>query len=697
MFRITEHLLISAFLFSACATSQPKTADPQSAVAAGAKEEIAPPPAEPGIDVSAVDRSADPCEDFYAFACGGWIAANEIPADKSRWGRFDQLAENNLKKLRDILDEAAAGKIGPQDRFGRKLGDFYSACMDQAGIEKTGLAALEAEWKKIEAVKDPITLASAVGRLQSQGVGVLFNVFSMQDYKDSSQVIAAVVQGGLSLPDRDYYLKDDPKSAEIRKNYQAHLERMLVLTGMPAKQAKQDSKAIFELELSMAATHWTRTEMRSPERIYNPRDLVGLSKMVAPLDWQVYLTALGAPALDKFSVSTPKAMSQLGTLVKNSKPETFRAYLRWQVLDSMAQARALPKSFVDERFGFVSKNFTGQKTLEPRWNHCTRTTDRLLGEALGKAFVQRWFGGDAKEEALKLVRSIQQTQGNNLATLAWMDAATRNKAQQKLAKIDNKIGYPDKWRDYSALTITRTSFLKSLLAAIAFETRRDLAKIGKPVDRGEWRMSAPTVNAYYHPQLNEMVFPAGILQPMFYTRGANDAVNYGAIGFVMSHELTHGFDDQGRKFDEAGNMRDWWSPSVAKDFAERTNCVEKQFSGYVAVDDIKLNGKLTLGENIADLGGLRLSMAAYLASRKAQMREASVGGFKPEQQFYLAAAQVWCSKMRPEEARRRVVLDPHSPPRWRVDGPLSNLPDFAKAFDCKPGDRMVRAERCEVW
>jgi endothelin-converting enzyme/putative endopeptidase len=363
----------------------------------------------------------------------------------------------------------------------------------------------------------------------------------------------------------------------------------------------------------------------------------------------------------------------------------------------MASGRALPRAFVEERFAFSSKAFTGAKEQKPRWRHCVEQTDGFLGEALGQVFVKRHFAGDAREKALKLVRDVQAAQGRNLAGLAWMDPPTRDKGQEKLARIDNKIGYPARWRDYAALEVDRSSYARSAEAAATFEVRRDLAKIGKPVDRGEWLMTPPTVNAYYEPTLNEMAFPAGILQPPFYTQGANDAVNYGAAGFVVGHELTHGFDDEGRKFDAQGNLTDWWSPSVGQEFEKRAACVERQFSGYVSVDDVKLNGQLTLGENVADLGGLKLALAAYRASRQGQLPEAPVAGYAPEQQFFVAAAQVWCEKVRPEEARRRALTDVHSPGRWRVNGPLSNLPDFAAAFSCKAGDPMVRAERCEVW
>ncbi len=688
--------IIAVFALSACATSH-QAQEKSKAASASTKPDAAKALAVESIDLKSLDRSVNPCDDFYQFACGGWIKSHQIPADKSRWGRFDELQEKNLKKLRDILQAAAAGKADPKDKYGKKLGDFYAACMDEAGIEKTGLDDLKKKWAELDAISDLDSFAKEIGVLHSQGVNVIFNLFSMQDYKDSSKVIASIFQGGLSLPDRDYYLKDDAKSEEIRKNYLEHMGKMLTMAGVDKDRASKDAMAIFDLEKSMAETYWKRAEMRNPERIYNPMALAGLEKLAGTFNWKKYFGALGKPELASFSISTPKSLQRIGELLKKVPLDTWKAYLRWQVLDAMANNRALPKAFVDEDFSFQSKNFTGAKEIQPRWKHCTHLSDQLLGEALGQDFVRKWFGGNAKEDALKLIHNIQAAQGANLAGLSWMDDATREKAIEKLKKIDNKIGYPSKWRDYTSVKIDRSSFLNSLLAAMAHEVKRDLDKIGKPVDRTEWAMTPQTVNAYYNPQLNEMVFPAGILQPMFYTPGANDSVNYGAIGFVMGHELTHGFDDEGRKFDAMGNMKDWWSPDVAKEFVKRASCVEKQFSGYVAVADVHVNGKLTLGENIADLGGLKLSMAAYRAAHKGQKPEATIGGFTPEQQFFLAAAHVWCSKIRPEEARRRVMLDPHSPPKWRVNGPLSNLPDFAEAFQCKPGDAMVRKERCELW
>jgi endothelin-converting enzyme/putative endopeptidase len=694
---VHRKLTLSGLVLVACATAAPPPPAKPAPEPQAAAPTTAPPPAVPGIDLAAMDRTVSPCADFFTYACGGWIASNPIPADKPRWGTFDRLREKNLERLRDILGAQAAGQVDPEDLFGQKAGAYYAACMDEAGIEKAGLAALRAEWRKLEGVRDARALAAAVGRLHAEGIGVLFGIRSTQDSKDSTKVVAGIAQGGLSLPDRDYYLKDDTRSAEIRAAFLAHAGKMLTLAGEKPARAAREAKAILALEKAMAESHWTRVERRDPVRTYNPYDLGALQKRTPRYPWGTYLAALGAPEVRSFDVQTPQALSRVDELLGKTPFDTWRAYLRWHVLRDLASARAVPRAFVDESFAFTSRSFTGAKELEPRWKACVRATDGAMGDAVGQAFVRRHFGGDARDQALALVRGIQAAQGRNLEALAWMDGATRARAEEKLGRIDNKIGYPSKWRDYSSLEVARGSYLKSLLAAEAFESRRDLAKIGKPLDRTEWEMTAPTVNAYYSPPMNEMVFPAGILQPPFYSRGANDAVNYGAAGFVVGHELTHGFDDQGRKFDAQGNLADWWSPVVGQEFEKRAACVERQYSGYVAVADVKLDGKLTLGENIADLGGLKLALAAYRASRAGKPPEAPVAGFSPDQQFFLAAAQVWCGHARPEHARLLAQVDPHSPARWRVDGPLSNLPEFAAAFGCKAGDPMVRADRCQVW
>jgi len=653
--------------------------------------------ASPGIDRGAMDPKANPCQDFYAYACGGWLAHAEIPADKGEWGRFNELEEANLTRLRGILEELASGKGDAAEPHLRKAGDYYAACMDVPGVEARGLASLKAEWAKLDRVKDPASLAAAVGRLQVEGVEPLFDLHANQDLRDASQVVGWLSQGGLSLPDRDYYTKDDPKSVAIQKAFVAHLERMLSLAGVEPATAAKDARAVYALEKAMAGSHWTQVELRDPAKLDNRLDLAGLEKVAPRFPWKAYLEAVGAAGVRAFLATTPKALARIDELLASTSPDAWRAYLRWKVLESAAGARAVPKAFVDESFAFSSQNFTGAKEMKPRWKLCVEATDAALGEALGEAFVRKYFGGEARDKAVSIVAGLQAAQGANLAGLPWVDPATRARAIAKLKSIDNKIGYPSRWRDYTALKVQKGAYLENTMAASAFEMRRQVAKIGKPLDRAEWEMTPPTVNAYYNLQMNEMVFPAGILQPPFYTRGAPDAVNYGAVGYVMGHELTHGFDDEGRKFDASGNLADWWTAPVAAEFDKRAACVEKQFSSYVAVDEVKQNGQLTLGENIADLGGIKLALAAYRASREGKPAEPTIAGLTPEQQFFVAAGQVWCGKYRPELARLRTQTDPHSPPRWRVNGPLSNLPDFAAAFACKAGDPMVRGERCEVW
>jgi endothelin-converting enzyme/putative endopeptidase len=659
------------------------------------------PPGAGGIDAAALDRAVAPCDDFYRFACGGWIDRTEIPPDRSRWSRsFDEIQERNLAQLRALAEAAAAAKLGPEDRYADKVGAYYASCMDEAALEARGLEDLRAEWKQLDAVKDARSLSVAVARLHREGVWPVFRLVSDQDAKDATQVIGVVVQGGLTLPDREYYLKDDPKSAEIRKEYEAHVARMLALAGAADARARADARAIVALEGRLAEAHWTRVEMRDPARTYNRVELAGLRKAAPAFAWNAYLAELGHPDLAAFSATTPRFLGRVSELVAKTPPDTWRAYLRWRLLASATSARAMPRAFVDEGFRFNSRTFTGAKELTPRWKHCVQMADGALGEALGQAWVRRHFGGDAKAKAQRLVADVEGAMGRTLPRVEWMDEPTRALAQRKLQRIANKIGYPDAWRNYDALAVDRSSFLRTLAAGRAFEVDRDLDKIGEPLDRGEWFMSPPTVNAYYSPSLNEMAFPGGILQPPFYDPAAVEAANYGAIGMVVGHELTHGFDDQGRKFDAAGNLRDWWSPAIAREFDRRAQCVARQYGAYDAVEgssDLKLNGELTLGENIADLGGVKLAFAAYQASRAGKAPEAPVEGFAPAQAFFVSYAQSWCSKIRPEAARLRAQTDPHSPARWRVNGPLSNLPEFAAAFACPAAAPMVRAERCEVW
>jgi len=692
--RLALSALSAAALLAACATPKPTPAPPPAPppVARAAA------PAAPGLDLAIVKAAASPCQDFYEYACGGWVEKTEIPADQSRWVRsFNVMQEENKAKLRTLLDGAAAGKVDPQDRHGQLVADLYAACMDEGAVERTGLAQLQAGWKAIEAVKDGKSLARVVGRLHAETVPAFFGLSSTQDAKDSTLVIGGLYQGGLSLPDRDYYTKADEKSAAIRKDFLAHVTKQLGAAGVKPAQAAAEAQAILALETSLAESHWTRVEMRDPVRLYNRLDLAGLKKAAPRFDWDGYLAALGIAGVTAFDVSTPKTVERLEAIIAKTPPAQWRAYLRWQVLADAASVRALPKALSDEAFWFRARNFTGEKAQPERWKHCVGLVDAGLGEALGQAFVRRHFPGEAKAKALELVKSVQGAMAVRIGGLAWMDAATRVKAHEKLGAIDNKIAYPDTWRSYDGLTVKRDAFFQGASAVAAFDMKRRLAQIGKPVDRSEWHMSAPTVNAYYNPQLNEMVFPAGILQPPFYTQGANDAVNYGAIGLVVGHELTHGFDDEGRQFDARGNLTDWWSKAVGEEFVKRADCVVKQYDAYPVIEEVKLNGQLTLGENLADLGGIALAYQAYQASRAGKPPEALVGGFTPEQQLFLAHAQAWCAKIRPENARLRAATDPHSNARWRVNGPLANLTEFAQAFQCKAGDPMVRAERCSIW
>ncbi|BDG01972.1 M13 family metallopeptidase [Anaeromyxobacter oryzae] len=654
----------------------------------------------PPIDPTALDRSTSPCEDFYQYACGGWIARTEIPPDRSSWSRgFAELTERNARQLRRILDAAGAAKTPPPEPFAKKVGDYWASCMDEATIEARGLADLQGEWARIDAIQDRPVLADEVARLEAAGLDVPFNLTSGQDAKDATQVILLVYQGGLTLPDRDYYLTDGGKNVEIRQRYAEHLRKMFALAGLPPAEVEANASAVAQVEKALAETHWTRTEMRDPSRLYNRVDRAGLEKLAPAFPWARLFDGLGRPDLRAVSVTTPRFVEKVGAMFESAPLESWKAYLRWRLLTTMAKARALPRAFVDESFRFTSASFSGAKALRPRWKLCVDATDDALGFALGEIYVKQHFGADGKERTITMVSEIERSMSDDLGAIGWMDRATRAKALAKLGKVANKIGYPEKERDYSSMTVKRESYFRNVLSAGRFETARQLAKVGKPLDRTEWLMSPPTVNAYYEPSLNEMAFPAGILQPPFFNKAAPEPVNYGAIGMVVGHELTHGFDDEGRQYDGDGNLRDWWTPPVSKAFDDRARCVADQFSGYEVLPGVKVDGKLTLGENIADLGGLKLAFAAMQAARRTAPEGEKVEGFTPEQQFFVGYAQSWCSKFRDEETRLRVVTDPHSPPRFRVNGPLSNLPEFQAAFSCKEGNAMVRPEgkRCEVW
>jgi endothelin-converting enzyme/putative endopeptidase len=686
----------------ACRTTRPElpvappSSAPVSAPAAPAPAAADPEPPSGGVDLSILDRSVSPCDDFYQFACGTWIKNAQIPADKPMWSRgFLSIAERNEKLLKDILEAAAAGRRDPQDPYADKVGDYYAACMDEAAIEASAPAELAEVLRRIDAVKDPAGLAEMVGKMHAGGAAPLFDFGSQQDFKDATLVIAGFSQGGLGLPDRDFYFRSDPKSKKILTNYQGHVARMLKLAGLSVPDRRAAKVVAFEKKL--AQSHFTNVQMRDPKRIYNRVELAGLEKLAPRFPWRGFLAAVGRADITAITISTPDNFQSIGRLATQTPIDDLRSYLKWQLIH--AQAGALSRAFVDESFAFDSENITGQKQLAVRWKRCATATDRALGQALGAAYVRRHFPGAAKARTSAMVGEVEQVFGKALDQLAWMDADTRQHAREKLGKIFNKVGYPDVWRNYDRLTVTRGSYLTNRMAAAAFETARDLAKIGKPVDRSEWQMSPPTVNAYYDPQLNEMVFPAGILQPPFFNLAAAAPVNYGAMGMVVGHELTHGFDDEGRQFDAEGNLKDWWAPAVGKEFEARARCLVKQYAGYVAVDDVKLNGELTLGENIADLGGLKTAYAAYRASLAGKPEPPPADGFTVDQQFFLGHAQAWCSKISDAFARTLAQTDPHAPAKQRVNGPLSNLPPFAAAFSCKEGSAMVKppADRCTIW
>jgi putative endopeptidase len=700
---------LSALVLASCSTTtpEPKVASP-SPLAPTSVEAATPSPAAAarvapaaelpmpaGLDGAAMDTQADPCTDFYRYACGGWMEHTEIPADQSRWVRsFNVLRESNAATLRELLDAASAGKAPAGMLYPKAVGAYYASCMDESKLEAS-LAELKAELAHIGRLSSRKALPREAARLQRIGPSPLFDFRSVQDYKDATLVIGEFAQGGLGLPDRDYYLRDDEKMKTVRAAYRTHVQDVFILLGDAPAAAGKKAGEVLNFETRLAKASLDRVAHRDPDKVYHRVELAGLKQLAPAFDWDVFLANVGAPAVTTLSVDHPPFFAEVSAMTLDVPLSAWRTYLAWQVVSS--DFAALPKRFQDERFAFESKNLTGAKEDLPRWKKCVAATDLAFGEALGAAYVELTFGKEGKRLTREMVGFIEQSFEADLAALTWMDESTKAYAREKVRAIANKIGYPDKWKTYDGLVVDTHGYLGNVWRAKAYETDRDLKKIGKPLDRLQWRMTPPTVNAYYNANLNEIVFPAGILQPPFFNRTATPAVNLGAMGVVVGHELTHGFDDRGRKFDANGNLKDWWTPASAKDFVERAACVKTQFDGYVVVDDVKLNGALTLGENTADLGGLKLAFMALQAYLKAHPEEVEPSRYTSDQQFFLGFAQVWCGKVRPEEIRRRAQTDPHSSPQWRVNGPLSNLLPFQKAFGCKEGQPMVRSPRCEVW
>jgi putative endopeptidase len=646
-----------------------------------------------GFSEANLDRSCKPCDDFNQFAMGGWMKNNPIPAEYPNWGSFTMLADRNQTVLRTILDDATKANAAAGTNQ-QKIGDFYSSCMDTTAIEAAGVKPLAADFAAIEQAKSAPELEPLVARLQQTGAGYLFRFGSTQDLDDATQVIAEINQGGLGLPDRDYYTRKDEKSAELRKDYEAHIAKMFTLAGDPQEKAAAQAKTVMALETALANASMSRVEMRDPHAVWHKMTLPQLKELAPGWNWEAYFRRRNTPEFTAINVSQPDFFKETNRLLTATPPDDWKTYLRWHVLH--ASATQLPDSFVEENFHFYGNKLSGTKQLQPRWKRCSQSVNRNLGEALGQVYVEKYFPPEAKAHARVMVMNLIAALKSDIPALGWMGADTRKAALEKLEAFQIKIGYPDKWRDYSALTVDKGGYLANERRAIAFENARELNKIGKPVDRGEWQMTPPTVNAYYDATMNEIVFPAGILQPPFYDPKADDAINYGGMGAAIGHEITHGFDDEGSQFDAEGNLRDWWTKEDRKNFDERAGCVQKQFDGYEVEPGLHENGKLVLGESIADLGGLAISYAAYEKSIEGK-RPATLGGFTPEQRFFLGWAQVWGGNLRPENARLMANTNEHPLPKFRTNGPLSNMDLFAKAFGCKKGDPMVRETVCKIW
>ena len=635
---------------------------------------------------------ADPCNDFYQYACGNWLAGNPIPPDQASWGRFTQLHERNQRILRDILETSAAKTT--RSSVEQKIGDYFSTCMDEKDIDTKGAAPLKPYLAEIQAISDKAGLTPEIIKLHMEGVVPFFSVGSTQDMKDATEQIAYVDQGGIGLPERDYYFKDDAKSVETRKQYVAHVQRMFELLGDKPDVAAEKSKTVMTIETALAKGSLDVTSRRDPEKIYHRMDVKQLVELNPSIAWDKYLPAIGAP-VKTLNVAVPDFFKHLEAQIKEVSLDDWKTYLTWHVVH--AAAPILPTAFVNENFEFYGKALTGAKELRPRWKRCVQYTDSDLGEALGQKYVELTFGQQGKERTLAMVRALEKALQRDIQQLDWMTPATKKKALDKLHAISNKIGFPENWRDYSSLQIKKGDAIGNSFRSNTFEFKRQIAKIGKPVDKKEWLMTPPTVNAYYDPQNNNINFPAGILQPPFYDIKMDEAINYGAIGSVIGHELTHGFDDEGGRFDAKGNLENWWTDEDAKAFEQRTSCVDKQYAQYNATPDLKLNGKLTLGENVADNGGLRIAYMALMDTLAGKNPE-KIDGFTAEQRLFLGWGQIWCQNQTEQVARMYAQTDPHSPGRWRVNGSVSNMPEFQKAFGCKVGKPMVRGENaCRVW
>ena len=649
------------------------------------------------FDPALVDKTVDPCENFYRYSCNGWFKRNPLPADQTSYGRFTELAELNRLHLRQILEEAAK-PAESRSANEQKIGDEYASCMDTAAVNKLGIAPLQPELDRIAALKSAAELPALLAHLHNIGVNAFFGMGSNQDFADSTSVISFYGASGLGLPERDYYTRTDAKSVEQRQQYVAHVRKIFALAGEPDAQAAKDADTVMAIETRLAKASLTVTEQRDPQNLNHPTDVAALSKELTHFSLAKYVTVVHAPAAGKANDMEPKFFAEFNALVADTPVDQIRTYLRWHLLHAYA-GTSLPESFDQETWNFYSHTLNGAEKQQERWKRCTSRIDHELGEALGQVYVARYFPPAEKQQALEMTLAIEQAMSKDVDGLDWMSAETKVKAKEKLKTVMNKIGYPDKWRDYSKVEIVRGDALGNQMRVHEFDQARDLAKIGKPVDKGEWQMTPPTVNAYYDPQMNNVNFPAGYFQPPFFSGKEDDAANYGDMGSTIGHELTHGFDDEGRQYDKDGNLKDWWTKDDEQKFTERADCMVKQYDSIEAVPGVHLNGKLTLGENLADLGGLWLAWLAWLDKAHDSHLDmaAKTNGYTPEQRFWIAYAQQWCTQTRPEQLRTQAQTNPHAPDEYRTNTVLQDLPEFAKSFSCKKTATMVSPKACRVW
>ncbi len=652
-------------------------------------------PYSPVLDLTSLDRSANPCEDFYRFSCGGWIKRNPIPADQSRWDVYGKMTEENERYLWGLLIDAAKPET-QRTSAQKKIGDYFGACMDETAIEKADAAPLKPSFDEIDSVRSLRDLAPLLGRLHLEFTQnrPFFGFGSNQDFEDADRIIAFAGASGLGLPDRDYYVKQDKKSIETRAKYLLHVQLMLEMIGEKPSAARAQARKILSIETALAKASLTRVDKRDPYKIFHKMTGSQFAALTPSFDWSTYFRASGLNEVKEINVTEPEFFKQLEREFKARKLTDWKAYMRWHV--TRENGPFLSTRFVKANYEFYSAYLRGTKEQKPRWKRCVQMVDRDLGEALGQVFAARTFAPEVKARALQMTREIERAMETEIGTLTWMSEETKKRALEKLHGIVNKIGYPDRWRDYSTLAVNGGDFFGNVTRAMVFESKRQLDKIGKPVDRGEWQMTPPTVDAYYDPQMNDINFPAGVLQPPLFDPKLDDAPNYGNTGATIGHELTHGFDDKGRQFDAKGNLKAWWTKADSDQFQKRATCVIDQYSQYTVVDNIKINGKLTAGEDIADLGGTLLAYLAWKSATRGQTLT-PIDGFTPDQRYFIGMAQWACGSERPELRRLNAITDPHSPLEYRINGVVSNLPQFSEAFACKPGQPMTPAKTCKVW